>query len=144
VRHFNVGVATPNVSEYHAISIFQAHEQVAGRAGVGIDVGKVVDQCMRGAVDRLPFFEVQHIPVTPKAGIARPFVSGKCDESMILVKFEREIVQLRPELVGYLKVVALVSGRIEKCEIPCEGMKLACRVSADGFLGLPMQIAPLG
>ena len=53
VRHLDVGIAAADMREHDAILVLQRLEQLLGAVGVGRQIGRVVDQRVRGAVDLL-------------------------------------------------------------------------------------------
>ncbi len=95
-------------------------------------------------MDWLAFLQVEYISVTTEAGVARPFVTRKGNEALVLVKLAREIILVMPKWRSNLEIVALVGGCIEKGKVACESMKFTSRVCTDGFLGLAVQVAPVG
>ena len=89
------------------------------------------------------FLHVKNITVTAQSSIARPLVAGEHDEAAVIVEFPRELVQMFPEGDRDLKVVTLVTADIEKRLVAGKCEEVPCRVGADGFLGLPVEITPV-
>ena len=141
--NLDIGIAPADMREHGTVFVFQRAEQIAGRGGIGINVGQVIDQCMRGTVYLPSLVHVQDIAVAAKPGIAGPFPAGKHDETIILGKFHGKLVEPLPEFIGDLEVVALVYADIEKRLVAREIVEITRRISADGFLRLAMQVAPV-
>ena len=87
---------------------------------------------------------VEHVAVAAKPGVARPFIAGKDDEAAIFGELGGQLVELGPECLGDLEVVALMADRVEECLVAGEEMEVARRVGPDGLLRLTMQVAPIG
>ena len=144
VRHLDVGVAAADVGEHDAVLVLQRLEEMLGAVGIGRDVGDVVDQRMRGAVDLAALVHEHDVAVAAEAGIARPFVAREDDEAAVLVELPRQPVQLVPEGGGDLEVVALVAHAVEEGLVARELHQVARRVGADRLLRLAVQVAPVG
>ena len=76
---------------------------------------------MRRTANLTPLRAKVHITVTANGRVAGPFVSRKGDETALVEKLGREIIQVSPELVINLEVVGLMAGEIEKGAIAGEG-----------------------
>ena len=138
----DVGVPPSDVGEHHAVAASQAFEHLGGAVGVVLGVGPVVDQGVRRPVDGLALVQVEHVAVTPQAGVARPLVAREGHEPVVLGELGGQVVEMGPEGVGDLEVVALVGHHVQERPVPGEGMEVAGRVGADGLLGLAVEISP--
>ena len=143
MAHLDVRVPSADVREHHAVLVLERLEQVLGRVGVGLDVGEVVDQHVRGPVDGTALLEEEHVAVAAEPGVARPLVAREHDEPAVRVELGRELVQMVPEHRCDLEVVALVAAHVEERLVAREGEELAGGVRADGLLGLAVQVAPV-
>src|SRR4029077_3223689 len=102
-----------------------------------------LDQNMRRAPDRAAFAAEKDISITTHAGIARPFVTRKTNKPAGNVELGRQAVELLPELVGNLEVVALMTDHVDERRITrVAEIGFGCP-HADGFTALPVQIAPI-
>ena len=81
-----------------------------------------------------------HVAVTTKYIIARPFVTWKENEAARLVKLTGEVVEVCPEFLGDLEVVALVAHRVHEGQVAVSKSEGA--VGADRLFRLPMHVGP--
>ena len=98
---------------------------------------------MRRAANGSAFAAEEDVAVAAHAGVARPFVAGQADETARRVEFRRQPVELGPERVGDLKVVALVADDVDEGSIARVAEIALRRAHADGLSALPVQIAPI-
>ncbi len=143
VRHRDVGVASADMRDHDGVLGGDRAEQIFG--GVAIAVGRIlaVDQNAGGAEDRPSFVAVEDVAVAAHAGVARPFVTRHADEAARHVEFGGEPVELVPERVGDLEVVALVADDIDEGLVARVGEIAARRIGADRLAALPVQVAPV-
>src|SRR5437879_7832109 len=80
----------------------------------GIGRGLAFYQDVRRAADRPTLAAKENIAVAAHAGVARPFVAGQADEAAGCVELRREAVELGPECIGDLKIVALMADDIDE------------------------------
>ncbi len=97
---------------------------------------------MRGTADLPAFGAEVNIAITAEAGITRPLVSGKRHETSGLIELRAQAIQLEPECISNLKIVALMAGRIDKGLVTGKFEVLPGAVGTDGFLRLPVEIGP--
>ena len=77
----------------------QAIEEQTGRVGWRPVVLRALrDLPMAGTEDRLTLGSVDHIAITTGKRVARPFVAGEDDESVVFVKLADRLLQLPPIL----------------------------------------------
>ena len=86
---------------------------------------------------------IEDIAVAAHARVAGPFVARHADEAPWLVECGGQPVELLPEFVGYLKVVALMADDIHERLIARVAKVAFCRIGADRLAALRMQIAPI-
>ena len=105
--------------------------------------GLALDQDVRRAADRPALVAVEDVAVAAHAGVARPFVAGQADERARLVELGGEPVELLPERVGDLEVVALVADDVDEGRVARVAEVVFGRTHADGLAALAVQIAPV-
>src|SRR5690606_38436318 len=105
--------------------------------------GLVLDQRMRRASDDPALLGEEDVAVAAQRCIARPLVPRQRDEAARLVELGGEPVELLPELVCDLEVVALVGAGVHERPIACECEVLAGAPGADRLLRLTVEIAPV-
>ena len=142
MRVFHVGVAPADMRDHHRILAFQRAKQLV-RGVDGVGRGLALDQDVRRAADRAALAAIEDVAVAAHAGVARPFVAGKADELARLVEFGGQLVELLPERIGDLKVVALVADHVDEGRVARIAEVILRRAHADGFAALPVQIAPV-
>ena len=96
---------------------------------------------MAGTVQSAAFLFQDHVAVTAKCRVARPLVTRKEDEAAGLVELTGEVVEVSPELLGDLEVVALVAHGIHKGQVAGIFSKAARAVGADRLFRLPVHVA---
>src|SRR6187455_193853 len=100
----------------NGIFAFQpAKQRVGGVDGIGRSLA--FDQNVRRASDWPSFVAIKDIPVAAHPGVARPFVSGKANEPPWNVELGCQTVELLPEIVGDLEVIALVTDHVDECGV---------------------------
>ena len=90
-----------------------------------------------------PSWRIEDVAVAAHAGVAGPFVARHADEATRLVECGGQTVELLPEPVGYLKVVALVADDIDEGLVAGVAEIAFGRIGADGLATLTMQVAPI-
>ncbi len=80
--------------------------------------------------------------VPTKAGIARPFISGDGHKPAILVIGRGQFIQMRPEIIGNLKIIALMTSNIQKRLVARKVEIFAGGANADRLATLGVHIAP--
>lgn len=143
VRQRDVGVAAADVREDDGVLVLDGLEQRIGAVGVGVQVGQVVHQGVGRTVQRTAFVQVQHVAVAAQAGIARPFVAGEDHEAAGFVVAGGQGVQVLPEFLGDLEIVALVAHRVQEGAVAREQDELLGGVGADGLFRLAVQVGPV-
>src|SRR5262249_8196521 len=123
------------------LAVERAKELIRRVDGAGR--GLPFDQDMRRAPDRPAFATEEDVAIAAHAGIARPFVAGQAYEGARRIERRGQRVELGPERVGDLKVIALVPDDIEKGKIARIAKIAFRRAHTDGFPALPMQVAPI-
>ena len=83
--------------------------------------------CPRCAVD---------VPIAPQAGVAGPLITGDRDEPAGLIEFRHQRVELRPELLRDLEVIALVAHGIDESDVAREDEVVPGRARADRLWAL--------
>ena len=129
VAHRDVRVPPADVGEDHAVLVLERPEQILCGVGVGPDVGEIVDERVRGPVNRATLLEEQHVAVAAEPGVARPLVARECDEPTVGVELGGQLVQVVPERRGDLEVVALVAAHVEERPVTREGEEARGRSS---------------
>src|SRR5262249_50856558 len=109
----------------------------------GTAPGLSFDQDVRRAPDRAPFAAAEKVAIPAHAGIARPFVAWHAYEPARRIECGRQAVELGPECVGDLEIVALMADDVDEGEIARIAEIAFRRAHADGFAALPVQIAPV-
>ena len=139
---FHVRIAATDMGNDYRVFTLQDEEQCVGRVD-GISRGLALDQNMRRAADRAAFVAVKNIPVTTHACVARPLVSRQANKPSRFVKLGRQAVELVPEIVGNLEVVALVADHIDKGRVARVAEIGFGRAHPDRFTALSVEIAPI-
>ncbi len=140
VREPYVRIASAAVGETHHILLLLCKElkQSPRSVGIGVYVATIGHQRMRGTPDLSAFACKVDVAITAEPGVTRPLVSGKRDETSSLIELGAEAIELRPKSIGNLKIVALMSRRIDKGLVACKLEVLPRAVGTDGFLRLPV------
>src|SRR5262249_56984100 len=73
-----------------------------------------LDEDMGRAADRTPFAAKEDVAVAAHAGIAGPLVAGQADEAAGRVELRGQPVELFPERVGDLEIVALMADDVDE------------------------------
>ena len=94
-------------------------------------------------MDRAALAAVEDVAVAAQAGVAGPFVSRHAHEAPGLVERGRQAVELLPERIGDLKIVALVSDDIDERLVAGVTEVAFSGVGANRFAALAMQVAPI-
>ena len=139
---FEVGVAPADMGDDHGVLAGERAEQLV-RGVDGIGRGLALDQDMRRAADGAALAAEEDVAVAAHAGVARPLVAGQADEAAGLVELGRQPVELRPERVGDLEVVALVADDVDEGQVARVAEIALRRAHADGLAALPVQVAPI-
>ena len=87
-------------------------------------------------MDSAALAAVEDIAVAAHAGVAGPFVARHAHEASRLVECGRQAVELLPELVGYLEVVALMADDIHEGLVARVAKIAFCRIGADRLAAL--------
>ncbi len=98
---------------------------------------------MRGAANGAALATEEDVAVAAHAGVARPLVARDAHEAARRVEGGGQAVELSPERIGDLKIVALVADDVEEGEIARVTEIAFRRAHADGFAALPVQVAPI-
>src|SRR5262245_43705099 len=86
---------------------------------------------------------VKDVAVAAQAGVAGPFVSGHAHEAPGLVERSCQTVELLPERIGDLKIVALVSDDVDECPVTGVAEVAFSGIGADRLPALAVQVAPI-
>src|SRR4029077_9351178 len=116
VSIFHIGVAAADMRDDSTVLGLERLEQVIR----GVDCvrrGLTFDQDVRRAADRPALVPIEDVTVAAHPGVARPFVSRQANKSSGLVQVRGEPVELRPECVGDLEVVALMADHVDERRI---------------------------
>ena len=138
----DIRVAPADMRDDDRVLAVERAEQLIRRVD-RVGRGLALDQDVRRAADRAAFVAIEDVAVAAHAGIARPFVAGQADELARHVEFRGEPVELLPERVGDLKVVALVADHVDEGRIARIAEIAFRRAHADGLAALSVQVAPV-
>src|SRR5439155_27273124 len=139
VRGFDVGVTAADMGDDHRVFTLERAEELircVDRAARGLSL----DQDVRGAADGAALATEEDVAVAAHAGIPRPLVAGQAYEPTRHVERGGQAVELGPERVGDMKIVALVADDVEEGEIARVTEIAFSRAHADGFAALPVQV----
>ncbi len=100
-------------------------------------------QIPAATTDQSTFILVEYIPVTAQGGVSAPFVTGKRHKTARFIEGTRGVVYGRPEVVGDLKIIALMATDIKQAVVPRKGEIVVNRIRADRLFGLPMYVRPI-
>ena len=142
VGELHVGIAPADMGDDDGVLVLQRLEQVVGGVD-GVGRGLAFDQDVRRAADRPALAAVEDVAVAAHAGVAGPFVAGQADELAGLVERGGQPVELLPERVGDLEVVALVAGDVDERLVARVAEVVFRRAGADGLAALAVQVAPV-
>ena len=139
---FQVRIPPADMGDDHGVLACERAKQLVGGVD-GIGRGLAVDQDMRRAADGAALAPEEDVAVATHAGVARPLVARQADEAARLVELGGQPVELLPERVGDLEVVALVSDHVDEREIARVAEIAFRRAHADGLAALSVQIGPV-
>src|SRR5690606_25463284 len=122
--------------------IGEGAEELARRDAVGIGRRAILDERVRRAPDRPSLPREIDVPVASERGVSGPFVSRQRDEAARLVELGRQAIELAPELVRDLEIVALVRAGVDEGTVAGEGEILSRAAGSDRLLGLAVDVAP--
>src|SRR5262249_56549766 len=105
--------------------------------------GLTFDQEGRRAMARAAFAAEEDVAVAAHASIARPFVAGQAQETARRIERGGQAVELSPERIGDLKIVALMADDVEEGKIARVAKIAFRRAHTYGFAALPVQVAPV-
>jgi len=121
----------------HRVLAFKRAKELVGRVD-GSARGLPFDQDVRGAPDRAAFAPEEDVAVAAHAGVARPLVTRQAHETARRIERRGQSIELGPERVGDLKIVALVADHVDEGQIARVAEIAFRRAHADGFAALPM------
>src|SRR5262245_22052962 len=99
--------------------------------------------CRRRKTGRAAFAPEEDVAVAAHAGVARPLVTRQAHETARRIERRGQSIELGPERVGDLKIVALVADHVDEGQIAGIAEIAFRRAHADGFAALPVQVAPV-
>jgi hypothetical protein len=145
VRELHVGVAPAHVRHDNAVLAPELLEQLPSRMGVrGFIpyVRRIGNLCVRRAMDGLALPAIVHVSVAADRSVGRPLVPRNANEPARQVELLAKGVELAPECPRDLEIVALMSCHVEEGLVAGELEVLACGIGTEGFVRLPMRVAP--
>ena len=97
----------------------------------------------RPAAQDLPvFIEIEDIVVPTHGSQSGPLVPGQDNELVIAGELFRQSVQLRPESIGHLKAIGLMTREIGKRRVPRVLEVLLGGIGTHGFPALTVHVSP--
>ena len=139
----DVGIAAADVRRDQRVLVLECSQEISRRMTIGLRMGRVVDEGPAGSVDGAALVPVPDVVVAPEGSVARPLVAGQGDETAGLVELGGQLIELSPERVGDLEIVALMATDIEKRPVTGECEVVAGGVGADGLFALSVEVAPV-
>jgi hypothetical protein len=139
----DIGGTATHMGIQNAVFVVEGGEQIGERDGVGVDVGPVGQQRVGGAADLVAFIGEEHVVVAAHRRVSGPFIAGENGEFAVAIHVCGGVVDVLPERVCDLKIIGLMRGHIQKCDVAGEFEIGADWVNADGFTALAMQVAPI-
>ncbi len=139
---FDIRVAAANMGDDHRVLASKRVKQLAGGVN-GRGRGRAFDQDVRRAADGAAFAPEEDVTVAAHAGIAGPFVARQAHEAAGHIERGRQPIELGPERIGDLKIVALMADDVDEGFIARIAEIAFRRAHADGFAALSVQIAPI-
>ena len=115
----NIGITSAAVGVHDHIPLLvlcQILEQLPAGQCVGSVNIATLDERVRRATNHPIIGWEENVAVTAKRCVAGPFIPGKRNECTRRIVFCGQRIQFSPELVGNLKVVALVRTGIHECQ----------------------------
>ena len=100
------------------------------------------DKCSAAAADDSSFVFEEDVSVAAESCVATPLPTGEDDEASIPVESGGCFVDGLPEIVGDLKVIALMPTDIDECAIASEAKVSIDCVRADSFFALAVDVRP--
>ena len=141
----DVGIASPDMREHHAVPAPELAEQLVGIVGVGClidDIDDVSDLRVTGAMDRLALVAEVYVAIAADRGVGRPFIARDADEPPRVVEFRRELIELPPECAGDLEIIGLMAHDVEMRLVAAVLEIFARRVGAERLVRLAVGVAP--
>ena len=139
----DIGIAPADMPVDDAVDVLEGLEQIGQRLGVAVQFRAVLQKRMGTTDNRFALVAKIDIVVATHRRVAGPFIAGEHGEAVGLVAFRRHLVEVGPERAVDLKVVGLMGGDIEKRFVAGKVEIAFQRTNADGFAGLPVQVAPV-
>src|SRR5262249_24197821 len=106
-------VAPADMGDDHRVLAFKRAKEFIRRVD-GPARGLPFDQDVRRAPDRTAFATEEDVAVAAHAGVARPLAAGKAHETARRIERRGQSIELGPERVGDLKIVALVADHVDE------------------------------
>ena len=140
-----VGKASADVGDDHHLppAIPQAGKQFLHGRAAGLPGPGREKQGAGAAADGPAFFPEDHVAVPAQSGIAAPFPTGKGHQAFRFMELAGGGLDLPPEAVGDLKVVALVGTDVQEGVVAGKAEVVPDGIGSDGFLALAVEIGPI-
>src|SRR5262249_43136743 len=138
----DVGVAPADMGDDHGVLAVERAEELVGGKNRG-GRGAAPDQDVGRAADRAALAAEEDVAVATHAGIARAFVARQADEAAGRVELRGQTVELFPERVGDLEIVALMADDVDEGLVARVAEIAFRRPHADGLAALTVQVAPV-
>src|SRR5689334_21183778 len=98
---------------------------------------------MRRTMDRPPLTAIEDVAIAAHPGVTRPLVTGHGEEAMRHFIGSGQTIELVPERISDLEVVALVANYVEEGLVTGKGEMRVSGVGADRLFALAVQVAPV-